>query len=150
MINVAPGTAPEDIRQVQLGLEEEGVPGQHRTGQEASAVSLAWEAAALSPLGTGIGIGRDGMALHYNRLNREQPLFFVPASQMEEGESRRLGTNAARLVKGIPFRTKNQEPLCPEGESLSTIVATVIKVLQEYGVWKGESSSHAQKGPGID
>jgi len=150
VINVAPGTAAEHIRQVQLGLEEEGVPGQLRTGPEDTAVNLAWEAAAQSPLGTGIGLARDGIALHYYRLQREQPLFFIPASQLDEGESRRLGTNAARLVKGIPFRTREEEPFFPKGEMLSTIVATVIRVLQEYGVWKGGSSSHAQEGPGID
>ena len=142
VINAAP-VWWQNISARPAGLEEEGSRSTlHRP--EDLAVSLAWR--------------QPTFPLHRDRAGQGQPstrrlqrghLFFVPQVSLMKARPR-LGTNAARLVKGIPFRTKDEEPSYLEGDSLSAIVATVIKVLQEYGVWKGGSSGHAQKGPGID
>lgn len=88
-------------RQLQYGMEEEGIP---------------WEAAArdgrrLSGLGgrrssrleVGIGLDRQALVLHYSKLEREQPLFRIPANSGME-TVRALGANAARLVKKLPLK----------------------------------------------
>lgn len=90
------------LREVQAGMEEEGVPGAWFVGA-GDACSLACRGAAESPLGVGVGIGAEALSVHYHKLPADKPLFALPAG---DGPSawRRLGCNAARLVKGTPFK----------------------------------------------
>jgi len=43
------------------------------------------------------------VVVHYKNLHAEQPLFTVTRDSADR--LRRLGANAARLVKGVPFKT---------------------------------------------
>lgn len=97
---------PEDAVSVILwGLEEEGIPAELSVVSAASAEALAKEAAAGSPLDVGIGVnGADEVAaLHHRDLGSGRPLFSVATSASHAMQLRRLGTNAARLVKGNPL-----------------------------------------------
>ena len=92
-VRCAEDTPQEVLRQLQYGMEEEGIP---------------WEAAAgtgdaLSRLEVGIGLDRQALVLHYSKLEREQPLFRIPANSGME-TVRALGANAARLVKKLPLK----------------------------------------------
>ncbi|MDT8899682.1 glycerol dehydratase reactivase beta/small subunit family protein [Anaeroselena agilis] len=89
------------LREVQAGIEEEGVPSSWSVGA-GDAASLACRGAAESPLGVGVGIGAEAISVHYHKLPADKPLFVLPAG--EPGTWRRLGSNAARMVKGTPFR----------------------------------------------
>lgn len=42
------------------------------------------------------------IVLHFNKLDREQPLYRIPARSL--GLARVLGANAARLVKKLPLK----------------------------------------------
>ena len=89
--------APQEVlRQLQYGMEEEGIPWEAAAGT-GNALSLAWEAARSSRLEVGIGLD------HYSKLEREQPLFRIPADSGME-TVRALGANAARLVKKLPLK----------------------------------------------
>lgn len=145
---------PEVCREVEHGLEEEGIPGMLSTAQnQMGAVELAFSAAQASPLGTGIGIAADGLAVHYNRLPPDKPLFYAVRGDCSPAEARRLGANAARLVKGIPFKEKEDTPL-PTGsreptpatdESLKDLVTAVVKrVLAEMGQARGGGDGGAR------
>lgn len=90
------------LREAQAGMEEEGVPSAWFVGA-GDAVSLAGRGAAESPLGVGVGIAAEAMSVHYNKLPADKPLFVLPAGDGPPAW-RRLGCNAARLVKGTPFR----------------------------------------------
>ncbi|MDQ0220415.1 pduH protein [Peribacillus cavernae] len=90
----------EQIKEVCAGLEEEGVPfslqERHKTG---SFIELGAAAAAMSPLRVGIGIDQNGnVCVHHEKLKQEEP--YVQGN-IQNG--RRLGKNAARLVKGLPL-----------------------------------------------
>ncbi len=106
------------VRQVLLGLEEESVPAevveweQGRTAEE-----LAHEAAARSPLGVGVGIGKDAwVVVHHRRLRKSSPLFRVHGRTCPADMVRDAGHNAARLVKGVPFKwSEYGEPVCRGG-----------------------------------
>lgn len=86
------------------GIEEEGIPFELQEKQVHPALELGYQAALDSQLGVGIGIGNDGqMILHYTKLKKDEPLF-----QIEQENTYKhgvLGANAARLVKGIPFKS---------------------------------------------
>jgi len=96
------------LRELQAGMEEEGVPCLLADAAAADAVALAYKGAQVSPLGVGIGISPDSLCVHYQKLPERQPLF-VLAGAGSRAEWRTFGYNAARLVKGLPFKTTAAE-----------------------------------------
>jgi len=98
--------SPEEIIQPILwGLEEEGIPADFRQAPDEGAESLAKLAADGSPLNVGIGMSKaeQAVALHHRDLPRGMPLFLLTATELKPDRLRRLGANAARLVKGEPL-----------------------------------------------
>lgn len=86
------------------GIEEESIPFEVQSAQEHSAVRLAYRAALSSRLNVGIGIGTDqSIAIHYSHMDEDTPLFLC-AGDSKGCNSVNLGINAARLVKGLPFK----------------------------------------------
>ncbi|MGG0718582.1 glycerol dehydratase reactivase beta/small subunit family protein [Robertmurraya massiliosenegalensis] len=122
------------------GVEEEGVPTFVKESQQKSALELSYQAALDSTLGVGIGIDQDGqMILHYTKLDKKQPLFKENIN--DSFKQRVLGANAARLVKGMPFKSFEAEkdkvfatpPVLENSltkEDITRIVALVLKRLQ--------------------
>lgn len=126
----------EKIREVQAGMEEEGIPCLVLQAEELDVVALAYQGACASKLGVGVGIGAEGLCIHYNKLPELHPLFAlnVPGTPVHW---RYFGYNAARLVKGIPFKEQPVEELVPQHLDSSTlynlVYGIVQKVLQENG-----------------
>ena len=101
-VRCAEDTPQEVLRQLQYGMEEEGIPWDAEAGQ-GDALSLAWEAARDSRLEVGVGLDEQSAVLHFSKLEREQPLFRL--SVQRDGEQMRaLGANAGRLVKKMPLK----------------------------------------------
>lgn len=93
------GTGEKVLNDIFAGLEEEGVPFFHIEGTGCDVWELGRHAATLSPLDVGIGVGKDGgSAICHIKLARGSPYLFEPAN------GRTAGQNAARLVKGMPFK----------------------------------------------
>lgn len=99
----APQADRRVIREVELGMEEEGIPWKLDQRQDGTALDLAWEAAQSSNLEVGIGADSQWIILHYNKLEQEQPLYRISA-QSGPAQARALGANAARLVKKLPLK----------------------------------------------
>ncbi|MBF0530294.1 MAG: glycerol dehydratase reactivase beta/small subunit family protein, partial [Deltaproteobacteria bacterium] len=91
------------------GLEEEGIPAAISQSTAGSAVQLAKEAADSSRVKVGLGISstEGQVVLHHHDLAPENPLQVCPLKGHPEG-LRRLGANAARLVKGDPLLFDDQ------------------------------------------
>jgi hypothetical protein len=89
---------PGQIQEVCAGLEEEGVPFLLQEREKAgSFMELGWEAASMSPLQVGIGIDQNGdVCVHHEKLKPEEPYL---QDSLQNG--RKLGKNAARLIKGL-------------------------------------------------
>ena len=75
-----------DFVSVLLGIEEEGIP----------------YASLNSRLGVGVGISKEGVVLQHEKLDKAAPLFKIKLYQTEL--FRKIGANAARLVKKMPFK----------------------------------------------
>lgn len=90
------------LKEIQYGMEEEGIPWVLEQRQSGTALDLAWEAAKSSNLEVGIGADEEWIVLHYNKLEQDHPLFRISARS--QGEARALGANAARLVKKLPLK----------------------------------------------
>lgn len=119
------------IRDVLLGIEEEGVPFQVCTDENHSAIDLSYQACLASPLGVGVGIDdNENACVHYVSLEKNNPLF---CANLTDGNVnfRALGSNAARLVKGLPFKsleiteTNSAEQI--DGALLKEKIATIVK-----------------------
>lgn len=125
-----------DFSDLLLGIEEEGIPYEMKASDEESVVELGYKAAQDSRLDVGLGISHGGfVVLHYVKLNRDKPLFKININ-LEGKKLRALGSNAARLVKGMPFKnlenndcdiSHEDEKGSDEGPDIETIVKEIIK-----------------------
>lgn len=90
-------------QEVLLGIEEEGIPFSIREQPADSLAQCAWQAAQHSPLLVGIACDESTLVVHYKNLPVPAPLFTLAQNQSHLAH-RHTGNNAARLVKGLPFR----------------------------------------------
>jgi len=114
-------------------MEEEGIPYTVAAG-EGDAPALAYQGALSSQLGVGVGLGPDAVCVHFQKLPPEQPLFVVKDDTLSA--LRVVGYNAARLVKGTPFKSQDvliePEAMLPDMEQLvASIVQKVLREIQE-------------------
>ena len=93
---------PEWLRHVEHGLEEEGVSWVVLSGFADEAVAVAYEAALDSALKIGVSVSESRLVVHHKQLPDEQPLFDV--ADVTAANARNLGSNSARLAKGIPLK----------------------------------------------
>lgn len=122
------------FHQLIWGIEEEGIPYQWIRQTKGEALELSFMAAEASSLGVGVGIGDDRLIiLHYGKLPYEMPLFQIPHAS-SPSMMRAIGANAARLVKGIPFKEidhkNNREDQYPS-EMESDLKSMIARVLEE-------------------
>jgi len=92
--------------QVLFGIEEEGIPYKIRQGNTNRSIEeQAYEAAHQSALAVALASNSEEIIVHYKNLPKQTPLFRTRYSQViQASQLRDLGCNAARLVKGIPFK----------------------------------------------
>jgi hypothetical protein len=91
-----------------LGMEEEGIPFVLHTfaSSNTNLMLLAHQACAASPLSVGVAVGTRDIVVQDPHLPVDRPLFILrDYPQRGDEELRQLGCNAARLVKGLPFKT---------------------------------------------
>lgn len=88
------------LTEIVSGIEEEGVLYQIFKKESEDGLLLAYDAANASTLGIGISLIENLGVLQLQKFPMDTPLFKIKASS----EFRNLGTNAARAVKGLPFR----------------------------------------------
>ena len=106
-IRISGSMEPELLRELEAGLEEEGVPWQCEPGVAGKSEQLAYDNAQLSILGVGIGGNQATACLYQRQMPDKEPLFQIHGTNLLEW--RRLGINAARLVKGKPFELENHK-----------------------------------------
>lgn len=108
-----------DLQPVFWGLEEEGIPYEVQEAPHGGAVAVAKEAAQMSPLNVGIAVSgsEQTIVLHHRDLPAGQPLFVVSLRQAAAKELRRLGINAARLVKTEPLVLKDDPVADPPAKA---------------------------------
>ncbi|WP_425060122.1 hypothetical protein SCACP_07700 [Sporomusa carbonis] len=128
------------LRELQAGMEEEGIPYSLLNGDRNDAVALAYQGAQASPLGVGVGISPAGMCIHYHKLPALQPLFTL-TGEGTAADWRQFGYNAARLVKGLPFKDKPEQNTAPDldmAQLYESVRKIVLKALPEFVKGHGE------------
>ena len=116
-VSLAPEADESLYKWISVGAEEEGIPCRlmpadeiedqidDEINDETDATALAHAAARSSRLDVGVGVGSGQVAVHERHMPAEQP---VVATKVEEDHAvhacRIAGSNAARLVIGMPLR----------------------------------------------
>jgi hypothetical protein len=132
-----------DLEPIFWGLEEEGIPVEVHEAERGRAVALAKEAAQMSPLNVGICVSgtEQTIVMHHRDLPADQPLFVISLLQAAAKDLRRLGINAARLVKNEPLVLKDdpvadapaksprRQPAAVSDEMIERIVQAVLAEL---------------------
>ncbi len=97
-------TERSEIKEITYGIEEEGIPFIIKTCEENRLEDLARMASNDSQLDVGIGVDGELIGgIYYEKLPEDHLLFRMNIRDEQE-KSRNIGINAARLVKGIPFK----------------------------------------------
>lgn len=94
-------TPQSELSYLLYGMEEEEIPSELKENQQSDLIAAAYEQAIKSPLKVGIAVNEKQAVLHFKSLPEKEPLFIV---DNKEESMMTLGKNAARLVKGIPFK----------------------------------------------
>jgi hypothetical protein len=90
------------LKEVLAGIEEEGVLYEVETRGDDSSVHLATMAAGESLLETGIGIDKEFASITICKLPLNNPI--QSFSCLNNDKLRIAGSNAARIIKGIPLK----------------------------------------------
>lgn len=93
----------ETLRQIGLGLEEQGVPCRAISCDDDCALTLANLAAQHSSLRTGIGVAASGETVLTHAQYPTDSALRRCACGSSHTQLRNLGANAGQLVKVIPF-----------------------------------------------
>lgn len=88
------------------GIEEEKIPVTTQIILVDDIVERAYKASLASRLSVGIAIEDQRVVVHYKNLKAGEPLF--DDTTANKAHLRMLGANAARLVKGIPFKKQDE------------------------------------------
>ena len=95
---------PAYLSEICAGLEEESIPYAITNTEHGDAKTLAFDAASHSRLRVGIGITQGAVALQIRNCPVENPVFLIDINSSPTlSQLRKLGTNAARAVKGGVF-----------------------------------------------
>lgn len=105
LVSLAPEVDERLYGWIAVGAEEEGIPCRRVPPEETDTAAIAYTAARNSRLGVGIGVASGQVAVHERHMPAERP---VVATAVEEAHARdtcrSAGSNAARLVIGVPLQ----------------------------------------------
>lgn len=86
-----------------LGMEEEGIPWHESPKESGDAETLGRLACEESRLDVGVGVDDKNVYLCFDKLKKDKVLFKT-AAQAGSEDVRTIGTNAARIIKRVPFK----------------------------------------------
>ena len=92
------------IKEIAYGIEEEGIPYEITEENFYDITEKAFEISQNSRLAVGIAIDSEKAVIHFSKLRTDKPLFVVSLQETDAAKLRAYGSNAARLIKGIPFK----------------------------------------------
>lgn len=107
-VGVHEAVREEQLAEILLGMEEEGVPAHVWRDAELNPLNLAARAATASRLGVGVGIALDYAVITTDKLPQERPYIATHVFH-DRSRDRIVGSNAARLVKRIPLRQERSQ-----------------------------------------
>lgn len=91
------------VRALEVGAEEEGVPCRLMASSAQGGVAVAYEAAFSSRFGIGLGLDRHEIVLHEMHMPAAQPVLRFELGQRAAAACRAMGANAARLLVHRPL-----------------------------------------------
>ncbi len=93
---------PLQLKDLLLGIEEQGVPVRLTTSDNLNPLELAASAGLASRVGVGVGVSLDYVVITTDKLPEGRPYIVGLLNETVERD-RALGANAARIVKRMPL-----------------------------------------------
>lgn len=94
------------LREVIAGIEEEGIPYDIKEVElsEDTFLHKVYTESQNSRMNIAVGIMNNRLVIHYDKLPEEEPLIFETIESYSKEKARKIGCNAARLYKVMPFK----------------------------------------------
>lgn len=102
LVAVNDAVPDEQLLEILLGLEEEGIPSDVVRHQAKDPLVLAHTASLQSILGVGVGVSLGYIVVTTEKLPEARP-YLARCLGQSAATDRAIGTNAARLVKRVPL-----------------------------------------------
>ena len=115
------------LKEILLGMEEEGVPCLVQRNDELNPLTLAHEASLSSRLGVGMGVSLDYVVITTEKLPESRP-YIAHLLNHNAATDRTLGATAARIVKRLPLadlRASSSSPAAPSSRIVTPSSPTV-------------------------
>ena len=96
------GIRAGQLRDLLLGIEEQGVPVRVARSGNLNPLELAADAGLQSRVGVGVGVSLDYVVVTTDKLPTQRPYIVGVLNETSEHD-RILGANAARIVKRMPL-----------------------------------------------
>lgn len=121
---------PEEsfVREITAGIEEEGIPYKKVTQENMNQKNMLETihlCSQKSRIGIAIGVLGKRVILHYVKLKESEPIMDRELSAYDSENCRKIGCNAARLYKVMPF--KDLSDSVSREDIIKSIVQSVIK-----------------------
>lgn len=119
------------FKEILAGIEEEGIPYDliKKPIEKKNFVEKIYSLCHKSRMGIAVGVQESEVVLHYNKLKEDKPLLDIKLNFYEKEKARKIGSNAARLYKSMPFKDVN-ESNGADVELIEKISAAVMDILK--------------------
>ncbi|WP_243159246.1 glycerol dehydratase reactivase beta/small subunit family protein [Clostridium sp. cel8] len=94
------------LREVLAGIEEEGIPYDIKEVElsEDTFLHKIYTESQNSRMNIAVGVMDNRLVIHYGKLPEEEPFIFETINSYDKEKARKIGCNAARLYKVMPFK----------------------------------------------
>ncbi|MDF2879823.1 MAG: propanediol dehydratase [Clostridiaceae bacterium] len=115
------------FKNILAGIEEEDLPYEIFNLNKKDLVSTTHKASQQSKLGVAIGFSNNRVIVHYSKLKENNAIIDTSLKDYEITKARKIGNNAARLYKVMPFKDINSPDLDSLVESIKLKIIEVLK-----------------------
>lgn len=115
------------LKNVLAGIEEEELPYEIFNLNNKDLVSTTHKASQQSKLGVAVGFSNNRVIVHYSKLKENNAIIDTSLKDYEINKARKIGNNAARLYKVMPFKDINSTDLDNLIENIKLKIIEVLK-----------------------
>lgn len=115
------------LKNILAGIEEEGLPYEIFNLNKEDVLSTTHKASQQSKLGVGVGFSNNRVIVHYSKLRENNAIIDTSLKDYEITKARKIGNNAARLYKVMPFKDINSSDLDSLVENIKLKIIEVLK-----------------------
>lgn len=115
------------FKNILAGIEEEELPYEIFNLNNKDLISTTHRASQQSKLGVAVGFSDNRVIVHYTKLKENNAIIDTSLKDYEITKARKIGNNAARLYKVMPFKDITSPDLDSLVENIKLKILEVLK-----------------------